>query len=222
MNQNLISYYKDRAKEYEKVYQNPAEQEDLQTAEKIFQDLFAQKTVLEIACGTGYWTERIAETATSIYATDINESVIEIAKERQKSNISFAVADMFDFTPDEKFDGVFGGFIWSHILLEDLDKFLEKVKSFLKPSGTIVFIDGKAVEGTNHDIKNITKTDEHGNTFQTRKLENGTTHLVLKNFPSKEFLIEKLSSVAMEINFTSLKYYWIVSCNPTDKLPEQK
>lgn len=216
MNQDLVSYYSDRAKEYEKVYLNPAEQDDLQTAEKIFKDLFANKKVLEIACGTGYWTERIAKTATSIFATDINESVIEIAKQRQTENITFAVADMFDFKPVEKFDAVFGGFIWSHILLQDLDKFLNKVKSFVKPDGTIVFIDGNAVAGTNHDLKNITKTDEFGNTFQTRKLENGTSHLVLKNFPTKDFLIQKLSSVATEINFINLEFYWIISCKIID------
>ncbi|HEX9959683.1 MAG TPA: class I SAM-dependent methyltransferase [Pyrinomonadaceae bacterium] len=212
MNQDLVSYYNDRAKEYEQVYLNPDEQEDLLKATELFQALFSQKTVLEIACGTGYWTERIAETAASVFATDINESVIEIAGERQKKNITFAVADMYSFTPAEKYDGVFGGFIWSHILLQDLDKFIEKVKSFLKSNGTIVFIDGNAVEGTNHDIKKITKTDEQGNTFQTRKLENGSSHLVLKNFPTKEFLIQKLSSAATDIDFIKLKYYWIVSC----------
>lgn len=216
MNQDLVSYYNQRAKEYEKVYQNPAEQDDLQKAEKNFQDLFADKTVLEIACGTGYWTERIAKTATSIFATDVNESVIEIAKERQKENITFAVADMFEFSTDKKFDGVFGGFIWSHILRQDLDKFLAKVKGFLKPNGTIVFIDGKAVAGTNHDLKNIAKTDEFGNTFQTRKLENGTSHLVLKNFPTEEFLRKKLSKISAEIDFTNLEYYWIISCTLTE------
>jgi SAM-dependent methyltransferase len=212
MNENLISYYDARAKEYEKVYLNPNEQKDLRKATKIFQDLFARKAVLEIACGTGYWTERIGQTAISIFATDINASVIEIAKKRQSENITFAVADIYNFTPVEKYESVFGGFIWSHILLQDLDKFLEQVKNFLKPNGTIVFIDGNAVAGTNHDIKNISKTDELGNTFQTRKLENGTSHLVLKNFPTKEFLSQRLSKIATEIQFIKLEYYWILIC----------
>lgn len=213
MNQNLISYYNQRAKEYEKVYQNPAEQDDLHTAEKIFKDLFANKTVLEIACGTGYWTERIAKTATSIFATDVNQSVIEIARQKKMpGNVTFAVADMFDLSTDKKFDAVFAGFIWSHILLQDLDNFLQKVKSILKPNGTFVLIDGNAVAGTNHDLKNIAQTDESGNTFQNRKLENGTSHLVLKNFPTQDFLRQKLSTVATEINFNNLKYYWIVMC----------
>ena len=213
MNQNLVSYYDDRANEYEKVYLNPAEQGDLLKATTIFQNLFSQKTVLEIACGTGYWTERIAETATSIYATDINESVIEIARKKQiNDNVTFAAADMYQLKPDQKYEGVFGGFIWSHILLQDLGKFIAKVRSFLKSNGTIVFIDSNYVEGTNHDLKKITKTDEQGNTYQTRRLENGTTHLVLKNFPTKEFLIQHLSSIATDISFINMKYYWIVSC----------
>lgn len=216
MNQDLVSYYNDRAQEYEKVYLNPDEQEDLLKAETVFQDLFSKKTVLEIACGTGYWTKRIAETATSVLATDVNESVIEIAREkRMNNNVTFAVADMYSFTPDKKFEGVFGGFIWSHILLQDLDKFIDKVRSFLKPDGIIVFIDGNAVEGTNHDLKKITKTDEQGNTYQTRKLENGTSHLVLKNFPTKDFLFKKLSRIATDINFINTEYYWLVSCKVT-------
>ena len=210
---DLVSYYSERAKEHENVYLNPDEQEDLLEATKISQDLFAQKTVLEIACGTGYWTERIAKTATSILGTDINESMIEIAKQRQTENMAFAVADMFNLSTDEKFDGVFAGFIWSHILLQDLDKFLEKVKSFLKPNATVVFIDGNPLAGTNHDLKNIAKTDEYGNTYQMRKLQNGSSHLVLKIFPTKDFLFEKLSSIATEINFINLKYYWILVVN---------
>lgn len=109
MNKDLIPYYSERAKEYEKVYQNPAEQEDLQTVETIFQDLFTNKTVLEIACESNIvGRSRIANTATTILATDINESVIEIAKQRQKENIAFAVADIFDLPSEDKFDGVFG------------------------------------------------------------------------------------------------------------------
>ena len=76
MNRDIIAYYHHRAGEYDKVYLNPAEQSDLLEATKFFQDIFYRKDVLEIACGTGYWTERIAKVANSVYATDINQSVI--------------------------------------------------------------------------------------------------------------------------------------------------
>ena len=210
MNQDIIAYYNDRADEYDKVYQNPLEQGDLSNATVLFQTLFSQKTVLEIACGTGYWTERIAAVAANVDATDVNERMLAIARQRPMGdNVTFAVADMYDLALNKKYDAVFGGFIWSHILRQDLDGLLDRWKDCLQPDGTIVFIDSSYVEGTNHDPKKITKTDEYGNTWQTRTLDNGTAHLVLKNFPTKNFLAQKLSRIAKDVDFVELTHYWV-------------
>lgn len=209
MNTDIVSYYKDRAKEYEKLYSKPERQEDLKSAATILQEIFADKQVLEIACGTGYWTEKIAATATSIFATDINESVIEIAKKKDflSKQVSFGIADIYNFSDNNKFESLFGGFIWSHILLQDLDKFLLTVNSLVSAGGTVVFMDNNYVEGSNHPI---TERDEHGNSFQTRKLEDNTTHLVLKNFPTEIFLQQKLKDMVGEFKFFNLTYYWII------------
>lgn len=213
MNEDLIAYYNSRAKEYEKVYLNPDEQEDLHTAATLFQQLFAHKTVLEIACGTGYWTAVIAQTASAILATDINQSVIDIAKARKiKGNVIFEVADMYNLPLNQKYEGVFGGFIWSHILLQDLDGLLDQLQGSIVAGGTLILIDSNQVASTNHDKKRITKTDEMGNTFQTRTLEDGTAHVVLKNFPTEDFLFQKLSRIATDIEVVKLTYYWIASC----------
>lgn len=218
MNQDLIAYYRDRANEYDRVYDNRHEQDDLLQASSIFQSLFAGKHVLEIACGTGYWTERIAQTASSVHATDINQSMVDIAKTKQTSErVSFAVADMYHLSPHQKYDGVFGGFIWSHILLQDLHPLMESIREWLLPGGIAAFIDSNCVEGTPHDQRKTTETDEQGNQYQTRRLENGTSHRVLKNFPTQEQVVQVLSKIApTDIHFTQLKYYWIALC----RLPE--
>lgn len=214
MNEDIVIYYDRRAQEYEKVYENPAEQDDLRRAEEIFLPIFAGKRVLEIACGTGYWTERLAKTARSIYATDINASVIEIARERRiEGDVTFAVADMFEIEPENRYDAVFCGFIWSHVLLENLDRLLKKLTDLTKPGGPIVFIDCNAVPSTNHDPKYITKTDKQGNTYQNRTLADGSAHRVLKNFPSDDFLTQKLTTIATQIQIKRLKYYWIATVN---------
>lgn len=213
MNQNLTAYYHDRAKEYDKVYETPEEQEDLLKATILFQTIFQNKSVLEIACGTGYWTEQIAKTATSIFATDINQSVIDIAaKKSYKGNVTFEVADMNTLNTTKKFDGFFGGFIWSHIPLQNLDSSLSRINNQLTEGGDIVFIDSRQVEGKSHDKTRTTRTDEYGNTFQIRQIENGTTYEVLKNFPDRDFLIDKLSPFATDIEITELEYYWIAIC----------
>jgi 2-polyprenyl-3-methyl-5-hydroxy-6-metoxy-1,4-benzoquinol methylase len=214
MNKDLITYYRKRAKEYDKVYLNPLEQDDLAASSSMFQKLVAQKTVLEIACGTGYWTEQLANTAQSVHATDVNEVLIEIAKERQISgDVTFEVADMYNLTDHQKYDVLFGGFIWSHLLLQDLDLLLDQWKSRLKTDGILIFIDSNCVKGTHHDEKKITTSDGFGNTYQTRQLEDGSVHLILKNFPTKDFLTQKLSRISTKINYEQLEYYWIVYCN---------
>lgn len=209
MNTNLVSYYKDRAEEYEKIYSKPERQKDLKRAATILQEIFANKQVLEIACGTGYWTEIIAKTATSIFATDINQSVIDIAKKKDLSNkrVTFGIADMYHFSDRCTFESLFGGFIWSHILLQDLDKFLSTINSLVSPGSTVVFMDSNYVEGSNHPI---TQRDENGNSFQTRKLEDNTTHLVLKNFPTEMFLRQQLKDIVGSFKFFDLTYYWII------------
>jgi hypothetical protein len=128
------------------------------------------------------------------------------------NNVTFEVADMFNLAPGNKYEGLFAGFIWSHILLQDLDQFLYKIKELVTVGAPLVFIDSNPVEGTLHDKKGIAKTDDKGNTYQARKLENGAPHLVLKNFPSQDFLVQKLSGIATHIEYTSLEHYWIVTC----------
>lgn len=216
MNCDLVAYYRDRTIEYEKIYLKPERQEDLQEAARILQDVFKQKLVLEIACGTGYWTEKIAETASSIYATDINESVLNIAKNKHyKNKETFGLADIYKFESVEKYDNLFAGFLWSHIPLQDLDLFIDKIKELVVNDGAIVIMDNNYVDGSNHAI---TSKDELGNTYQTRKLENGTSHRVLKNFPTKEFIVDKISKIGSEISYIKLEYFWILII----KLTEQK
>lgn len=210
MNKDLVTYYNDRAFEYEKIYLKPERQEDLIVATAVLQKIFTGNNVLEIACGTGFWTEKITQTANAVLATDINQAVLELAQQKTypKNNVTFKIEDIYTMSGDTKYDSLFGGFIWSHIKLQDIDNFLAIVKNTVVPGGTIVFMDNNFVESSNHPI---TSTDIDGNTFQTRKLDNGTTHLVLKNFPTEDFLRTKLSGIATRFEFINLKYFWILT-----------
>jgi ubiquinone/menaquinone biosynthesis C-methylase UbiE len=207
MNKDLVAYYKERANEYEQIYSKPERQEDLKKVAEILQEFYSGKSLVEIACGTGYWTERIAETAKSIIATDINDSVLEVAGSKSyiNINVTFKSQDLFSLNPERKYENLFGGFIWSHIKNQDLEDFISKINNIVKEKGTVVFIDNNYVEGSSTPI---TDEDEFGNTYQTRKLQDGSTHLVLKNFPLKEFILSKIKGEL--INFINLKYYWIV------------
>lgn len=180
-------------------------------ATEILQQIFDNKDIFEIACGTGYWTERIAKTAKTILATDINDTVIEVAKSKTYSpaEVTFQKADIFKLPGDTKYESVFGGFIWSHIKVEEINGFLDQLHKRMVKGGTAVFIDNTYVEGSNLPITDI---DNRGNTFQTRQLESGSTHKVLKNFPTEKFIRQILKDKASDINIIKLEYYWILTC----------
>ena len=57
---HLLAYYAQRAHECEQVYEKPERQPDLHQLRIWLRDALAGYRILEIACGTGYWTEAVA------------------------------------------------------------------------------------------------------------------------------------------------------------------
>ncbi|MCP4764301.1 MAG: methyltransferase domain-containing protein [archaeon] len=211
-NENLKEYYATRAKEYEKIYLKPERQNDLKLIRNKLKELFTKKDVLEIACGTGYWTKSIAKVARSIEAVDINSEVLEIAKTKGiQGNISFIQDDVFLLKKiKNKYNAGFGGFWWSHLLKSQIQDFIKVFNSKFQPGALVVFIDNNYVEGSNTPIS---KTDNEGNTYQIRQLESGKTYEVVKNFPKREDFEFNIKKRVENLKIEYLTYYWIVSYN---------
>lgn len=209
--QNLVRYYAQRAGEYEKIYAKPERQHDLAIAASWLQSELAQRNLLEIGCGTGYWTKSLSVTAKAILATDRNSEVLAIARAKQypKSNTTFALADMRALPAANNFcEAIFGGFIWSHLPLQHLDDTLAAWHRQFSNGGKMVFIDNVYVEGSSSPL---IARDEFGNTYQTRTLQDGSQHRIIKNFPQREFIYEKLNSCAKNLKLTWLKYFWLLA-----------
>lgn len=72
---------------------------------------FRGAKVLDIGCGSGMYTIRIAKEAHSVTATDISSEMLRILKEDAEANgvnnITPVLSDWADFQTDEKFDIVF-------------------------------------------------------------------------------------------------------------------
>lgn len=62
------------------------------------------------------------------------------------------------------------------------------------------------------DSTPVSRTDDAGNTYQLRMLRDGTTWEILKNFPAEEELRYSLDGMAVNLCWTELDYYWLVSC----------
>ena len=57
----------------------------------------------------------------------------------------------------------------------------------------------------------VSRRDAEGNSYQARRLEDGSEHEVLKNFPSEGELISDVAGVGQNPRFTGLQYYWLFS-----------
>jgi ubiquinone/menaquinone biosynthesis C-methylase UbiE len=208
---DLVDYYAKRANEYERIYQKPERQKDLAGLRKLFRQILAGHDVLEIACGTGYWTQIISQTAKSVTATDINEEVLQIARAKNYADkVIFEKVDAFNLSLSHQnnFTAGLAAAWWSHLRKAQIRDFLFQFHRLFSPGSTIVFMDNRFVPGSNTPI---TRTDAEGNTYQLRKLENGDEHEVLKNFPSEKEVREIIADLAAEISWTELQYYWFLT-----------
>jgi ubiquinone/menaquinone biosynthesis C-methylase UbiE len=97
-------------------------------------DIIAGKKVLEIGCGTGEFTKRIAQTGADITAIDISPDLLEIARKTIPNvTVGFRVQNVekLDFE-DGSFDVVIGSSILHHL---NLNPALKEVYRVLKRGG---------------------------------------------------------------------------------------
>jgi ubiquinone/menaquinone biosynthesis C-methylase UbiE len=206
----MREYYAKRAREYEGIYDKPERQDELAWLRERIPEIYRDRTVLEVACGTGYWTQYIARAARHVHACDINESVLEIAREKPipAGRATFFKADAITLqgVPADC-DAAFAGFWWSHVKKSELALFVKELSLRLKPGAVVAILDNSYAEGSSTPIS---RRDNEGNTYQIRTLASGEKHEVLKNFPSALELTEAVRPVAREAHLESLAYYWLL------------
>lgn len=205
----LTRYYAQRAREYERIYDKAERQEDLDRLKRMLPALFAGRRVLEIACGTGYWTQFLIREASAIAGIDFNDETLEIARSKglPAERVAFRIADAYA-PPDDlgEFDGAFAGFWWSHVPIRERRRFFEALDRRLAPGARIALLDNLYVDGSSTPIS---RRDAEGNCYQARRLEGGSEHEVLKNFPSEAELVADIAGIGQNPRFTALQYYWV-------------
>ena len=206
----LEKYYEKRAAEYEQIYQKAERQDELEWLRARIPELFAGRTVLEVACGTGYWTQFIARRAKKVHACDINDAVLEIAREKPiaAGKVDFFKADAVTLeNAPPGCDAAFAGFWWSHVKKSGIERFVASLAAKLEPGARVVILDNLFVGSSSTPIS---RRDAEGNTYQKRRILSGEEYEVLKNFPTAEELRAAVAPVAREAHLESLTYYWLL------------
>jgi demethylmenaquinone methyltransferase/2-methoxy-6-polyprenyl-1,4-benzoquinol methylase len=206
----VLEYYRRRAATYERIYARPERQADLRAMEAALASDFAGRRVLEVACGTGWWTPHGARDAQRWLATDLNPETMAIARLKVlPACVQFATVDAYTLAGlgSETFDAAFAGFWWSHVPLRHLPAWLATLHARLEPGARVVMLDNRYVEGSSTPIS---RRDAAGNSYQQRTLDDGSSHEVLKNFPTREQALAMLATQALDPQWTEHEHYWML------------
>lgn len=205
----MKDYYQARAPEYEEFYDMPERLSDLAEV-KIWLGVEARdRSILEVASGTGYWTAVAAPVAKLIQGTDFNTAPLEIARSKGLgSHVSFALADAYDLPEyGTRFDCGMAHFWWSHVAKSNQDVFLLHFAARLGVGATILMIDNNYVAGSSIPIS---REDAQGNTYQVRTLSSGEQYEVLKNFPNTADIEAAFCTLCTAVELRQWKFFWAV------------
>jgi len=201
-----VDYYRRRAGEYDVTVYG-----DIVAARARIARLVAEMrptgTVLEIACGTGLWTEALAGAAETVTALDVAPEAVAIARDRVRAdNVRFEVADIFSWETAARFDVVFFAAWLSHVPMSRFGEFWRLLRGLLAAGGRVLFID-QHVEGRDEETY-LPGSDE----IVERQLQDGSRYRIIKNFVDPERLERRLRGLGWECRMRRDGSDWGLVC----------
>jgi SAM-dependent methyltransferase len=168
---------------------------DIAEVEAALEAFDARGDVLELAAGTGLWTQRLAATASRLVAVDANPEVVEINRSRVgRDDVEYVAADLFSWEPTGEFDVCFFGFWLSHVPDARFEAFWSTVAAGLRGDGRIFLVDS-AVGDTAH-----TRLRSEGEE-EVRKLADGREFRLIKVRRTPEELYARLEPLGWSCAF---------------------
>ena len=116
----------------------------------------------EFGCGTGFYTQVLAEKADSVVATDVSPGMLEAAKEQVKAtNVTFQAEDCQKTSfPGGAFDTAFISLV---IHFTEPDRTLSEMHRVLRPGGSLIIanLDPRALKGLDR-VRSLIRILFHG------------------------------------------------------------
>jgi len=199
-----VAYYRRRAEEYDETAYG-----DLAAAQRRIARLVGEMhptgKVLEIACGTGLWTRALTDSANTVLAIDASPEVLAIARDRvTAANVTFAAADVFTWRSTARFDVVFFSAWLSHVPADRFAEFWRLLRDLLVENGRVLFIDEHVDERAKESY--IEGRDD----VVERRLNDGSSYRVIKNFVDPERLVAALREIGWECTVRRDGRDWVV------------
>lgn len=207
-----IKYYAHRANEYDLVYtwNQPGRQDELAELYAISKDTLSGRRVIDMACGTGFWTRIVSEKAKSIVGADINVETLHKAMEKEyHCPVRFVQSDVFHppFV-GVRFDGILATFLVSHVRRQDLDELKRIIWGLVMPETRLFLCDNNLT----CELKpELIRDEEDINTYKQRKLADGREYVILKNYFEKDELIDIFEQWGRIDRLVFKTYYWALA-----------
>ncbi|WP_339377690.1 class I SAM-dependent methyltransferase [Calothrix sp. NIES-2100] len=216
--QQQIAYYRARADEYDQWFYrlgryNRGEEinqrwfQEIEIVKQALQQIGQADEILELACGTGIWTQELVKIGNKITAIDASAEVIAINRSKLNSpNVEYQQIDLFAWQPDAEYDLVFFSFWLSHVPPELLNSFLGKVYKSVRVGGQLFIIDSR-FEPTSTANNHILNDD--GSIYKSRKLNDGQEFQIVKVFYQPEELQKHLTEFGFIADVKLTEHYFI-------------
>lgn len=199
-------YYRRRAGEYDVTVYGDVVAARARIA-RLVPEIRPTGTVLEIACGTGLWTEALARVAKTVTAIDLAPEAVAIARDRVRANnVRFEVADIFSWETSARFDVIFFAAWLSHVPMSRFEGFWRLLGGLLAAGGRVLFID-QHVEGRDEETY-LPGSDE----IVERQLQDGSRYRIIKNFVDPERLERRLRGLGWECRMRRCGGDWGLVC----------
>ena len=221
-----LDYYRARAREYDQWWLRQGRYDRgaalnaqwLADAGELYSALEAFRPsgrILELACGTGIWTERLLRFASQLTALDGSPEMLAVNAARLRSpKVRYIEADIFEWRSRERFDTVFFGFWLSHVPPERFAAFWEMVRGCLAPGGRVFFVDSRREE-TSTALDHRLPGPEA--TVLRRRLNDGREFQIYKVFYEPAELEERLRALGWEVAVRATRRYFIHGCGSYGK-----
>ncbi len=162
--------------------------------------------VLELACGTGIWTEKLLSFASDLTALDGSPEMLAINAGRLPSpHVRYVEANLFQWQPTEPFDTVFFGFWLSHVPPERFATFWKLVDNCLAPGGRVFFVDSRH-EPTSTAVDHQLPAPEA--TMTHRRLNDGREFQIYKVFYDPKELTVRLRELGWDFDIRQTDHYF--------------